>query len=150
MTDIYFEDFEVGATYVTNARTITEADVVQFACLTGDFHPVHVDAEFSKTSQFGQRVAHGLLGICYGVGMINRWDLRVETNMAFIHVECNFLSSTKIGDTIHCKVTIAEKREWKKPGKGVIVFALEIINQRNEIISEAKLHELVLKRQNIN
>jgi acyl dehydratase len=147
MVDRYFEDFAVGATFVTNARTVTEADIVQFACLTGDFHPVHTDAEFAKMSIFGQRVAHGLLGICYAVGMINRWDLRAGTNMAFIHFECNFLSPTKIGDTIHCKVTIVEKKDWKHPGKGVIVFALEIMNQRNEIVAEGKLHELVVRRQ---
>ena len=147
MADIFFEDFELGATFVSIARTITEADIVHFACLTGDFHPVHVDAEFAKKSIFKQRVAHGLLGITYAVGMINNWDLRAKTNMAFLHFECNFLCPTKIGDTIHCKVTIAEKREWKNAGKGVIVFAIELVNQRNEIVTEGKMHELVFKRK---
>jgi 3-hydroxybutyryl-CoA dehydratase len=61
MGDRYLEDFAVGATFVTNARTITEADIVQFACLTGDFHPVHTNAEFAEASIFEQRVVHGLL-----------------------------------------------------------------------------------------
>jgi acyl dehydratase len=147
MADIYFEDFELGAAFVSIARTITEADIVHFACLTGDFHPVHVDAEFAKKSVFKQRVAHGLLGVTYAVGMINNWDLRSKTNMAFLHFECNFLSPTKIGDTIHCKATIAEKKEWKSPDKGVIVFEIELVNQRNEMVTEGKMHELVFKRK---
>jgi acyl dehydratase len=148
MGDTYFEDFAVGATFVTDARTVTEADIVQFACLTGDFHPVHTDAEFAKTSIFGQRVAHWFLVICYAVGKMNNWDLRARTNMAFIHFEGDFLFPTRIGDTIRSKVTIVEKKDWKYPGKGVIVFAFEIINQRNETVAQGRLHELVIKRQN--
>lgn len=142
----YFEDFEIGKDFISNSRTITEADIINFACLTGDFHPIHIDAEFSKTSFFGERVAHGLLNLSFVMGMINNWEYRSKTMMAFINVTCNFLRPVKINDTIHGKVSILNKKEWKKPDKGIIVFGLEIINQRGEIVAKGKLEELVWKK----
>ncbi|MBI3537867.1 MAG: dehydratase, partial [Chloroflexi bacterium] len=67
---MHFEDFQPGTEVVTQGRTITEADIVNFAGVTGDFNAIHVDAEFSKTTPFGERIAHGLLGLSVGTGLI--------------------------------------------------------------------------------
>jgi acyl dehydratase len=75
----YVEDFEIGKEFVTNSRTFTEADVINYSCLTGDFHPLHTDAEFSKNLCFGERVAHGLLSLAVAMGMISHWEYRSNT-----------------------------------------------------------------------
>jgi len=68
----YFEDWSVGDSITTPARTITEGDVVQFAQLTGDWNPIHTDVEFAKTTPYGQRLAHGLLGLSFAIGLLDR------------------------------------------------------------------------------
>ena len=142
----YFEDYEIGNEFISNSRTVTEADITNFACLTCDFHPVHTDAEYAKTSMFGERIAHGLLGLSFALGMISNWEFRSSSVMAFLNLEWKFLKPVKINDTIHAKVSIFDKKDWKTPNRGIIVFSLKVINQEKEIVAEGKLGELVLKK----
>src|SRR5262245_51999961 len=104
MTDqaLYFEDLAVGQTWDSAARTVTETDVVNFACLTGDFDPLHVDHEFARQSVFRKPVAHGLLGISYMAGLSSHTP-RVQT-AAFVAIEkWAFLKPIFFGDTIHVR-----------------------------------------------
>lgn len=142
----YFEDYRVGKRFVSEFRQITESDIVDFARLSGDFHPTHFDDEFAKDSFYGERVGHGLLSLSVAMGLMNQWDYRSRSIMAFIKVTCSFLRPVKINDRIRAVSSILEKREWKRPDKGVVVFDLEIINERGETVAKAEIDELVRKK----
>ena len=143
----YFEDYEIGKEFISESRTIGESDIIDFARLSGDFHPTHFDDEFAKASFYGEKVGHGLLSLAVAMGLINHWDYRARSIMAFIKVTCSFLRPVKINDRIHAKSSILDKKGWKRPDKGVVVFGLEIINQRGERVAEAEIEELVQKKE---
>src|ERR1700678_1527410 len=130
-TDIFFEECEVGATRETTGRTITEADVVLHAGQTGDFYPHHMDAEWCKTQPFGQRMAHGTLVFSVAVGMtagaIN------PRAMSYGYDRLRFVKPFFLNDTIRVRVAIKERRDdAKRPAHGIVVEALEVVNQNGE------------------
>jgi acyl dehydratase len=127
----YFEDYVVGFARRSFGRTITEADIVLHAGQTGDFFPHHMDAEWCATQDFKQRMAHGTLIFSVGIGMtastIN------PRAMSYGYDRLRFLKPVYIGDTITVSATIKEKRDHpKRAGFGIVVEAIEIVNQRNE------------------
>jgi len=142
----YFEEFTVGERFVTRGRTITEADLVTFAAITGDYNPLHVDAEFSKKTQFGERIAHGMLGASYGVGLISALGLTEGTVIAIVNMTCDFTAPIKIGDTIHVDQTVKSVRETKKPDRGIVVFEVRLINQRGEVVQKGERTLLVSRK----
>ena len=132
----YFEDFRVGDRVRTPARTITETDIVLFAALTGDWHPVHTDAEYAKRSTFGERIAHGLLSLAIGSGLMFRAGDRgiPSSTIALSGVEkVRFIAPSKIGDTIHVEGEIAGLTTID-PERGLITWKHRVINQRGEEI----------------
>ena len=131
-----FEEFEVGYELVTAARTITETDIVNFAALTGDWTQIHVNAEYAKGTIFGQRVAHGLLGLSIAAGLGAQLGFIEETVLAFRSLEWKFSAPIFIGDTIHLKATVKEKKELKKLGGGSIVFEMRLLNQEGKIVQK--------------
>lgn len=142
----YFEGFTVGERFVTWGRTITEADIVAFAALTGDYNPLHVDAEFGKTTQFGERIAHGMLGASYAVGLIAALGLTEGTVIAIVNMTWDFTAPIKIGDTIHVDQTVKSMRETKKPDRGIIIFEVKLINQRGEVVQKGERVLLVSRK----
>jgi len=143
---LYFEDFAAGDEYVTPARTITEADLVSFATLTGDFNPIHTDAEFAKGTIFGQRVAHGLLGLSYGLGLLaSRSGMFDGTVVAFLGMEWKFTKPLFIGDTIHLKGKVTKTRPTG-PEAGIVVLDAEIYNQRDELLQKGTLTVLMKRK----
>jgi acyl dehydratase len=146
MTPLYFEDFEQDREYVTRSRTITEADVVAFAGLSGDFNPLHVDEEFAKTTIFGARIAHGLLGLSVASGLINQLGLGEGTVMAFLGLTWNFKGVIRIGDTITVRQLVADKRETSKKDRGILRMAITVINQHGEVVQDGE-HVLMVKRR---
>ena len=108
---LYYEEYEIGQKMVTRGRTITEADIVQFAGLTGDYNPMHTDAEFMKESVFGQRIAHGMLTLSYAVGQANQLGFMEGTILAFRGLEMKFSLPVFIGDTLHVELTVSEKKD---------------------------------------
>lgn len=143
--DLFFEDYVVGATRETTGRTITEADVVLHAGQTGDFYPHHMDAEWCRTQSFGQRIAHGTLVFSVGVGMTAR-AINAQA-MSYGYDRLRFVRPVFLGDTIRAKVTIKEKRDdAKRPRHGVVVEALEVVNQRGETVLVAE-HLLLVNRR---
>jgi acyl dehydratase len=147
MTPLYFEDFEVGSEYVTRSRTITEADVVAFAGLSGDFNPLHVDEEFSKNTIFGTRIAHGLLGLSIASGLINQMGIGEGTVIAFLGLTWNFKGAIRFGDTITARERLAEKRETSKNDRGILRMAITVFNQHGDVVQEGE-HLLMVKRRN--
>lgn len=136
---VYFEDLEIGREVASPARTVTEADIVNFAGLSGDFNVIHTDAELTKKTAFGQRIAHGLLGlsIASGLGARNP-GAEQHRVVAFLGMTWDFRGPVFIGDTIHVMQTVAAKRETSKPGLGVVTYDVKVINQRNEICQEGQ------------
>jgi acyl dehydratase len=138
-TGLYFEEIEIGRTMITRARTITEADLVQFAALTGDYNPMHTNAEYMKTHPMGQRVAHGMLTLSYAVGQIYQLGFMERTVLAFRGLEMKFSLPVFIGDTLHSELTITEKKEARRLGGGTIVAEVRIINQDGKTVQSGSM-----------
>ena len=129
---LYFEEFNVGDTVTSAGRTITEADIVSFAALSGDWNAIHVDAEFARSQMFGERIAHGLLGLSIASGLAVRLGFIEDTVIAFMGLDWKFRAPIKIGDTIHMRAQIAEKKPVPRLGGGLVNLNVEVINQRGE------------------
>jgi 3-hydroxybutyryl-CoA dehydratase len=133
---LYFEEFVEGAEVTSPARTITESDVYLFAGLTGDYNPLHTDAEYAKGTLFGQRIAHGLLGLSIASGLGWRIGFLEGTTEAFLDLEWKFSKPIFIGDTIRIRVKIAEKRLMRRLGGGVVTFDVHMVNQHGDIVQK--------------
>lgn len=128
----YFDDFTLGETFETEGITIDQSDINQFAGLSGDFSPLHTNEQYAQTTQFGGRIAHGLLSVSKMTGKFNQlgcWDGAV---IALLETGWKFLRHVQAGDTIHAKLTVAELKESKTRENGVITIRFEVMNQ-NEI-----------------
>jgi 3-hydroxybutyryl-CoA dehydratase len=136
---LYFEEFEIGQKLITRGRTITEADLVQFAALTGDFNPMHTDAVYAAESFMGQRVAHGMLTLSYAVGQAYQLGILERTVLGFRGLEMKFSVPVYIGDTIRAELTVSEKKEAKRLGGGVVTLDLRIMNQADKIVQKGTM-----------
>ena len=134
----YFEEFQVGDIVVTAGRTITEADVVMFAGLTGDYNQLHTDAEFARQSMFGQRVAHGLLGLSIALGMATRLGFIEGTVLAFRELTWKFSLPILIGDTIHVKATVSALKALPRLGGGSVTLDVQVINQQDKVVQRGE------------
>jgi acyl dehydratase len=143
---LYFEEFEVGQKMVTRGRTITDSDLVQFAGLTGDFNPMHTDAEYMKDHMLQQRVAHGLLSLSYAMGQAYQLGILERTVLAFRELEMKFSVPVFIGDTIHAELTVAEKAEAKRLGGGLVKLDMRIVNQAGKVVQKGTISLLMASR----
>ena len=145
-TGLYWDEFKLGDVFESGARTITEADITAFAALSGDWNPLHCDAEFAKKTPFGQRIAHGLLGLTVASGLGDREGILEGTLIAFLGMEWSFKAPIFIGDTIRQRRTVTEKTESKQPERGVMKWKVEILNQKNEVVQEG-VRTLLMRRR---
>lgn len=135
----YFDDFEIGEKVVTRGRTVTEADIVNFAAFTGDWHGMHVDAEFAKTTRFGERIAHGMLVLSLSTGLwspefVNQWAF-----VAFYGLDAlRFTAPVKINDTLHVEMEVVEKQRKDTHG-GTVKFAYSVKNQGDKDVLVATM-----------
>jgi len=143
---LYFEEFEVGQKLVSRGRTVTEADIVNFATLTGDFNPMHTDAEYCKNSFMGQRVAHGMLVISYAVGLVYQIGILEKTALAFRSLDVKFSIPVLIGDTIRCEVKVAETKEAKRLGGGQVMIDFRILNQDDKVVQKGTMTMLMASK----
>ncbi|MBL7212417.1 MAG: MaoC family dehydratase N-terminal domain-containing protein [Desulfobacteraceae bacterium] len=146
MEPLYFEDFTVGQEFVTKARTVTEADVVNFAALSWDTNQLHTDAEFAKKGLFGERVAHGMLGLVIHAGLSQMLGITEGTILAFLGMTWKFHLPIKIGDTLHVVQRVKEMRETSKNDRGVLTFEKELVNQRGEVVQTGTTTVLLAKK----
>jgi 3-hydroxybutyryl-CoA dehydratase len=147
MAGLYFEEFSVGQKVVTAGRTLGEGDIFTFAGLTGDFNEIHTNAEFSKKTQFGQRIAHGLLGLSIATGLIMRTGLLEGTVLAFREInEWKFVKPFLIGDTVYAELNVTETKALPRIGGGSITAAIVVKNQGDEICQRGSLNLLVLSK----
>ncbi|OWU85861.1 acyl dehydratase [Oceanicola sp. 22II-s10i] len=143
----YFEDFEVGETMVSPARTITSTDIVNFACLSGDFNEVHTNFEYAKTTQFGEPIAHGPLIYAVMGGLQYASGVNDGTLLALLQINnWKMLLPVLHGDTIRLEQTVLDKKETSKPEKGVITLKRTCRNQRGEAVQEMEATLLYRRR----
>src|SRR5436190_23347192 len=117
----YYEDFIEGAEHVTRGRTITEADIVNFAGLSGDFIELHTNEEYARQAPFGRRIAHGLLTLSIATGLMIQMNLVTDTVVAFYGIDkLRFIKPVFIGDTIHVRKKVADA--MAKGEVGVVTF----------------------------
>lgn len=141
----YFEDYVVGAQRLTSGRTITETDIVIHAGHTGDFFPHHVDAEFARKTQFGQRIAHGTMIFAIGIGLTAGRINPVAFTYGFDKLR--FIKPVFIGDTLRTQVTVKDKQhDPRRADAGRVVEACETLNQRDEVVMYCEHILLVAKR----
>ncbi len=133
-----FDQFEVGDTYVSQSRTVTEADVVAFAGLSGDFNPLHTDALFATETPFGERIAHGMLIASMATGMSNWTGVFEGTTLALMEQVIRYKGAVKFGDTIHLELAVAAKKETSKSDRGVVTFDTQVINQEGTTVIEGQ------------
>lgn len=144
---LWFEEFEPGQRLITSGRTVTEADVVNFAGLSGDYNPVHVDARYSAQSGFGQRVAHGILVISIVSGLLVQTGLLDGTLGAFREIKrWKFKAPIFIGDTVRAEMTILETRTLKGVDGGIVEIGLKVLNQDGDVVMTGNWSTLVLNR----
>lgn len=147
MVGLYWEEWEVGKSFETAARTVTETDVVNFAGISGDYNPLHINEEYCKKTQFGTRIAHGPLVYAIAAGLLFQLHLYDDTLIAFLGFESlKFTKPVKIGDTIYAKVTVTEVTETSKPDRGVMKRQLHVINQHGEIVQDG-IQAFLMKRK---
>lgn len=133
------DELEPGERFRTRGRTLTEADIVAFATLTGDFHPIHTDAEWAAESEFGGRIAHGALLLSYSLGLLLFDPEHVLALRGFEKIA--FKRPARIGDTIHVEGTVESKEELDS-ARGLVLLSLRIVNQRGEAVAIAKARVL--------
>ena len=139
---LYFDDVQVGQEWESLGRTVTEADIVNFAGISGDFNPIHVDHEFCKTTVFRRPIAHGMLILSIGSGL-GLMCPPIRT-LAFMGIkEWKFLEPVFMGDTIRMRTKILEKQERSRGKRGVITWQRWIVNQHNKIVEEGIMVTLV-------
>jgi acyl dehydratase len=148
---VFFEDLQLGQEYTSPGRTITETDVVLFAGLSGDYNVLHTDAEHMKASLFGERIAHGLLGLAIQQGLASRGE-PTAAHGCFAGIKWKFKGPIRLGDTIHVRSRIIALKDGgledgTMPGHGLVTVERQVINQRGEVVQEGETAHLLGRRK---
>lgn len=144
---LWFEDYSVGQIYVSGARTLTEADIVAFAGLSGDYNPLHVDETFARRSPFRGRIAHGVLMIAVATGLAAQMGIFDGTVQAFSEVGARFLEPVRADDTVHLRLDVVEVDPAPTRRRGNVRFATVMLNQDSERVAEGHWTMLFLRRK---
>jgi acyl dehydratase len=141
----YFEDIEVGDEYVSPGRTVTEADIVIFAGLSGDYNVLHTDAEHMKSSIFGERIAHGLLGLSIQHGLLRR-SMIAGPEERLVTLKWKFKGPIKIGDTLHVRARVVAVTDADEPGWGRVSMERLVLNQHGQVVQQGETEHLIGRR----
>jgi acyl dehydratase len=133
-----FDQFEEGQTFICQSRTVTEADVVTFAGVSGDFNPLHTDETFAATTPFGKRIAHGMLVIAIATGQANQLGIFEGTTKALMEQTIRYVGPVMFGDSIHLELTVAAKKETSKDDRGVLTVDTVVKNQDDKSVIEGQ------------
>ncbi len=141
---LFFEDVNIGDTWESPTRTVTETDIVLFASLTGDFNRLHVDHEFARQSPFGKTIAHGILGLAWVAGLGSNSPL-MQTD-AFLSIsDWKFVRPLFAGETVFVHTTVEEKKDTGRR-RGSITWRRKLLRHDREIIQDGLFASLVAKR----
>lgn len=145
---LVFSDLEIGMSWRSPGRTITDADVIGFGSLTGDLSEVHTSDVYAQASQFGRRIAHGMLGLAYAHGLMwPRTELLRETAIAFLGInDWRFTAPLFIGDTMFVEYSVAAIRDSSSnPDNAIVTFDVVVLNQHGEVCQKGQKVELLSK-----
>lgn len=142
----YFEEFECGEIHVTRGRTITEADIMQYAGLCWDTQAEHTNAEFAKRGPFGERIGQQQLGLLIAHGLLDTLRVLDGTLASVLRLGWNFLNPMKIGDTVHVQLTVLEKKDVGTEEGGLVTFEWETINQKGQVVHRCRRTVLVRRK----
>ena len=145
---LYFEDMPVGAAWTSPRRTVTEADVVNFAGISGDFNPLHVDQVFAEELPYGGRIAHGNLVLAIASGLRQQMPIFRGSIRALLEYRSwKFQAPVFFGDTIVTITTVTEARETKRSDQGIVVQRVDVINQDGATVQSGELVSLVARKE---
>jgi acyl dehydratase len=148
MSKRYFDEIEVGETFETPGITVTDWHVLQFAGVSMDFFELHTNEEYARKTEFGRRVAHGLLGLALTDGLKNRSPFQVQA-LASLHWSWDFVGPIFVGDTLTAQLSVSEKRaSQSKPDRGIVTLELELRNQDGKVVQKGKNQLLVARKVN--
>ncbi len=143
---ICWEDWNIDQDYYTARRTVTETDVVLFAGLSGDFNPLHTDDIFAQSTPFGKRIAHGALVYAIATGLANQSGTFEGTTVAFLEQTTKWPAPTLPGDTLRLVIRPLEKKETSKPDRGLVVFSIKVMNQKDTVVMDSQWKILVARK----
>ena len=146
---LYFEEFQIGGELVSPARTITEADIVTFAGLSGDYTQLHTDEEFARKTPYGRRIAHGMLVLSSATGLAARLGFIEGTALAFRELSWKFSLPVFIGDTIHVKAVCRELKPIPRLGGGLVAFNVSVVNQEGKTVERGDWLMLVASKPKV-
>lgn len=136
---MYLDEFEVGQSWTTPRRTITDAEVSAFAGISGDFNPLHIDELYASQTQFGGRLFHGPGVFAVATGLESTLGIKSETAIAFLGMTWSMVAPVLVGDTIHVTETVSKVRpSSSKTDRGVVTFDVEVLNQRDEVVQKGE------------
>ena len=144
---LYFDDFSVGQKFISKSRTLTEADIVNFAGLSWDHNQLHTDAVYAGQTRYGDRIAHGLLGVVAHAGLT--YQLTEDSILALLEINWKFHLPIYVGDTIHVEQTVRELRESSTGNRGILTFEKEVKNQENKVVQTGTTTILLAKRASV-
>ncbi len=143
---LYYEDYIVGASISSQGRTVTESDIVGFAMLSGDWNPLHTDAQAAQATPYGERIAHGLLVLSIATGLAERLGFMHQTVLGFMGLEWQFRAAVRIGDTVRVQATVAELKPMPRLGGGYVTFKVQILNQEDKTVQRGEWILLIKSR----
>lgn len=147
MSTLFYEDVVVGQHYMSPGRTVTEADLTIFNMLSGDWNPIHSDAEYARTTPFGQRLVAGVFGLALTMGAFNRWGIFEESALALLNLrEWNFRDPIFIGDTIRVTMEFTGKRLTSDAKRGIVERRVTLVNQHDKLVQEGCTDMLIRLR----
>jgi acyl dehydratase len=139
-----FEAHRIGDVHRTLARTLSETDIVTFVNLCGFNEPLFMDMEYvARESLFGRRAAPGALTFAISEGLVMQTGLIHGTGMAFLGGEIKVVAPVLQGDTVRVEVEVTDKRETRKPDRGIVTYTHRVLNQRDEVVLEARLSRMI-------
>ena len=147
MTPRYFEDFTVGEHFTSSGRTVTEADLTLFNMISGDWNPIHADAEFAASTRFGQRIVHGAFGVALLTGFMHQMGIFDGTAVAMLSLkEWTFKAPILIGQTLRLQLTVTELDPGSSARVGRLGRHLQLVDQHGQVVQEGSSDLLILKR----
>lgn len=142
----YYEEFHPGDEFITAKRTVFQSDIIAYAGLTGDWNPMHTDAEFAGQSQYGQIIAHGPLTFAIGLGLITRMGTFDGTGIAYLEAFHKCTLPVFAGDTLQVRMEVIDCKETSKKDRGIVSYVNYVINQKGEVVQEQRWKMLMKKK----